>query len=139
GGNDTVTVDVNGTSLVNVPILFDGGGGTDTLFVQGTPTTPVDEVIYAPGPDVNRGQLLYENVANARLMTIEFLNLEPVFDFVPSTTLTVNGTNSDNFFDYRASGAFAGAGRVSVDTYERIEFSNKANLLMRGFAGNDQF
>jgi len=39
GGDDHVTVDVNGTALIAVPITFDGGSGSDLLTVQGTPST----------------------------------------------------------------------------------------------------
>jgi hypothetical protein len=115
GGDDTVNVDVNSpaSGLIQATgITYDGGAGLDQLFIFGTPATAVDEVIYAPGPDVTRGQLFYENAANARLMTIEFQNLEPVSDLIPAATLTVHGTNSDNVIDYRASGTTT-RGRVT--------------------------
>ena len=93
-------------------------------------------MIYVPGPDVTRGQLFYENAANTTLMQIEFANLEPVFDAVFAATLRVHGTNSDNVIDYRPGGV-AGHGRVTVDTYEAIHFTNKTNLILNGFAGSD--
>jgi len=53
-------------------------------------------VIYAPGPAVTEGRLLYKDVNNATLMKIDFINLEPVQDNVPAAILTVYGTGADN-------------------------------------------
>jgi len=138
-GDDQLNVNVGagiGSDVIAVPITFDGGAGLDQLSIVGAPATAVDEVIYAPGPDVTRGQLFYENAANVTLMKIEFANLEPVFDSVVAATLRVHGTNSDNVIDYRSDGIL-GNGRVTVDTYEAIHFTNKTNLILNGFAGSD--
>ncbi len=138
GGNDRVTVDIDTTSPIIVPILFDGGFGADELTVTGTPTTAIDEVIYTPGPATGAGNLRYENAANARLMSIEFANLAPVVDLVPAAILTVNGTNANNAINY-GPGSVATNGLVSVDGFETIEFSNKATLVLNGLAGDDKF
>ena len=134
GDDDVVTVDVDGPSdVIGVPITFDGGGGSDLLAVIGDPATTVDEVIYAPGPDVTEGRLTYEG-AGALLMTIDFANLEPVKEAVVAGTLTVLGTNADNAINYvegpnsgNAAAPFNGAitGLVSIDGFETIEFANK--------------
>ena len=36
-GNDTLLVNINGTTPISTPIEFDGGSGSDLLLVQGTP------------------------------------------------------------------------------------------------------
>jgi Ca2+-binding RTX toxin-like protein len=131
GGDDRVKVDVGGTALVAVPIMFDGGANSDTLQVVGTPSTGVTAATYSPGPGVTEGRL--QHVGGAT-MTIDFANLEPVLDTVPGT-LTVNATDADNAIDYRASGA---NGLVSVDAFESIEFSNKTALTINALAGSDE-
>jgi hypothetical protein len=138
-GDDALTVDVDGpgSNLMAVPITYDGGLGKDTLTVSGSPLTTVDEVIYTPGPAVNQGRLAYESVEDERLMTIDFLNLEPVVDLVPAATLTVNGTNADNAINY-AAGSAASRGLVSVDAYESIAFANKTTVRINGLAGSDE-
>jgi hypothetical protein len=136
GGDDSVTVDVGSTDVIGVPITFDGGGGSDSLTVSGTPATAVNEVIYSPGADVTSGRLLYENAANAVLMTINFANLEPVVDLVAAAMLTVNATNANNAINYTVGGVVTN-GLVSVDGFETIEFSNKQNLILNGLAGSD--
>ncbi|MBL7044120.1 MAG: pre-peptidase C-terminal domain-containing protein [Pirellulaceae bacterium] len=136
GGDDTVTVNAGGTDVIGVPITFDGGGGSDLLTVTGTPATEVDEVIYTPGQAVTDGRLLYQNAADATLMTIDFTNLEPVNDFVVAANLTVNGTAEENDITYTV-GAAANIGRVTVDGFERIDFNNKTNLNLNGNNGGD--
>ena len=139
GGDDTLTVDVGSTDVIGVPITFDGGGGSDTLTVSGTPATAIDEVIYTPGANVTAGRLLYEDVANTTQMTIDFVNLEPVVDLVPANTLTVNGTNDANSISYRQTPGDATRGRVTVDSFEFIDFANKVNLTLNGLNGSDEF
>lgn len=136
GGDDVVTIDIGVDGAIPLPLTFDGGLGSDTLIVQGD--AGVDEVIYRTGPAVNEGRLTYEDFGNAVLMTIDFLNLEPVIDLVPAATLTVNGTNASNAFTY-GEGAVAGRGLVSVDGFEGIEFANKTTLALNGLGGMDTF
>ncbi|MBN2217139.1 MAG: hypothetical protein JW719_07165 [Pirellulales bacterium] len=135
-GDDLVTIDVGSSDVVRTPITFDGGNGSDALVVSGTPLTAVNEVIYRPGPAVGQGRLAYENAANAALMTIDFLNLEPVVDLVPAATLTVFGTPSPNTINY-TQGSMATNGLVTVDNFESMEFANKTQLVLNAMAGND--
>ena len=148
GSDDTVTVDVDGALLsdvIDVPITFDGGAGSDTLMVVGTPPTEVDGVVYTPGPDVASGRLVYEDEEALPLMTIDFAHLDPVIDLVTAATLTVNGTNGDNAISY-ARGPNTGedlvgaavTGLVSVDGFETVEFANKTRLVIDGLAGSDE-
>ncbi|MEM7311707.1 MAG: dockerin type I domain-containing protein [Planctomycetota bacterium] len=145
GGDDGVTVQVDDIDLIGVPITFDGGAGSDSLIVDGTPATAVTTTTYRPGPDVTEGRLTYD--AN---MTIDFVNLEPVFDFVPADNLVVNGTNAANGFSY-TQGDFTGppanpinvlglvTGKVAVDGFETIEFAAKETLVLNGLGGSDEF
>jgi hypothetical protein len=137
-GDDSVTVNVNGTAPIANPITFDGGLGADLLTVTGTPGAlapdAFDEVIYTPGPLNNKGRLEYLD-GGAREMLIDFVDLEPVFDFTAATTLTVFGTNASNAINY--SGGALNNGRVSVDGFETIEFQGKTNLVINALSGSD--
>ncbi|MCA9121452.1 MAG: hypothetical protein KDB11_14780 [Planctomycetales bacterium] len=137
GGDDLVTVDETG-GLIAPLITFDGGSGSDALAVTGT--TLVTNASYTPGASVTEGRLRYDT------MTIDFVNLEPVYDNVLATNLTVNGTNASNAINYtagpKAAAVFAAAtatGLVSIDGFETIEFANKGTLILDGMAGDDDF
>ncbi len=132
GGDDTVTIDVDATPLITVPITFDGGANSDLLQVQGTPTGGAVSATYRPGPAVTEGRLTWVNAAT---MTVDIANLEPVIDLVPGT-LTVQGTDADNAIDYRAAGV---NGLVSVDGFETLQFANKTDVTLNGGAGSDAF
>lgn len=140
GGDDDVVVNVEspGSDVIGVPITFNGGGGSDLLTVRGNPATAIDEVVYTPGQAVTDGRLVYEDAADAALMTIDFTELEPVVDLVVAANLTVNGTNGANSISY-GQGAVAATGLVAVDGFEAIEFSNKAQLNLNGNGGSDEF
>ena len=131
-GNDVVYVDVNGTALISVPITYNGGAGNDTLNVSGTPTNPVTSTTYLPGPGDTEGELFYDSLSDMR---IRFTGLKPVFDFVPAAALFVNGTNGDDAINY-GPGAFdpVNDGRISINNFETIEFSNKTSLVLNGLA-----
>ena len=140
GGDDDLTVDVNSadSDVIDVPITFDGGNGSDLLTVTGAPATTVDEVVYRPGPATDAGRLAYENGANVALMTIDFLGLEPILDNVVAATLTVNGTAAAETINYDDGVITPGTnGRVTVDRFESVEFSNKTNLTINALAGDD--
>jgi hypothetical protein len=140
GGDDQVNVNVGAAIASDVianPISFDGGTGRDLLDVFGAPPTTVDESIYSPGPAIGQGALRYEDASNARLMGIDFVNLEPVIDLVAATTLTVNGTDADNAISYRGPQVIGAGGNVAVDGLESIDFSNKTNLVINGLGGSD--
>ncbi|SMP75586.1 Dockerin type I repeat-containing protein [Neorhodopirellula lusitana] len=133
-GDDELIVDVGGTDLLHGPtITFDGGDGSDLLTTTGTPGTAVTTVTYTPGQAIDEGRLVYDN---GDLMTIDFVNLEPVVDLIVAASLIVNGTNSSNAINYSA-GSVAANGLLSVDGFETIEFSNKANLTINGLSGHD--
>jgi len=141
GNDDLVTVDVGvatPSDLISVPILFDGGTGRDQLTVQGTPPpgNTISTVTYTPGPAVHQGRLAYDGATSD--MTIDFLNLEPVFELVAAASLIVNGTNVPNTINYQ-QGSVATRGLVLVDEFESIEFENKVALVINGLGGEDNF
>ena len=138
GGDDMVTVD-NSTGLINVPITYDGGSGSDTLLVTGT--TAVQQVEYFPGPDVLEGRLAYSltwGPPPSRDMVIDFINLEPVIDLVVAANLTVNGTPGDDVINVEPGPAGPPVqGQVTVNNFELIDFANKTTLVVNGQAGSD--
>ena len=132
-GDDTFTVDVGGTDLIDMPIFFDGGVGSDLLVVQGNPTPNVTSVTYTPGLQPDEGRLTYDADTP---MTIDFDNLEPVVDLVPALSLFVNGTNANNAITY-SLGSIGNRGLVSIDGFETIDFENKTNLEINALDGDD--
>ncbi len=142
GGDDTLTVDTAG-GPITLPINYDGGDNSDLLQVIGD---PVDTVTYTVGPQVQEGKITHDDDAdpsNGVLLSIDFENLEPFQDNVVAANLVVNGTNADNAISYGngpGGGIFVGAtGLVSVDSFETIEFNNKATLVLNGLGGSDNF
>ena len=136
-GDDEVAIQVGGTNLIDVPITYDGGPGSDTLRASGSPSMTVDEVVYRPGPNNDEGRLTYENEFDVPLMTIDFLGLEPIIDLIPAMTATVFGTNADNAITYTQSPLSGTWGRVAVDGFETLHFTNKTNLRIDGLGGAD--
>ena len=137
-GDDRLTVDLEGTDLVTTPIVYNGGTGSDTLFVQGTPTTAIETVTYTPGLQPDEGRMAYDTFdADASPnMVIDFDNLEPVVDLVAAANLLVTGNGANNAITYTV-GSVSTRGLVSVDGFETIEFANKATLALSGLGGDD--
>ena len=147
GGDDTLTVDVGGTDLINVPIFYDGGTGSDTLIIQGESSSEVTSVTYTSGLQVDEGRLDYVAIPDVIIvngnggppnttMAIDFDNLEPVVELVPAAILNVNGTNANNAITY-TEGSAANRGLVSIDGFETIEFENKTALEIFAQGGAD--
>jgi Dockerin type I domain/RTX calcium-binding nonapeptide repeat (4 copies) len=128
-GNDSLTVDsTNGA----IPILinFDGGNNADLLTLTGGTAT---SDTYAVGPNVTEGTSSI--VIGGVTQVVRFNALEPVIDLVAGP-LVVHATNADNAINY-SQGSVAANGRVSIDGFETIEFSNKTNLTINALAGSD--
>ncbi|MDA1053079.1 MAG: dockerin type I domain-containing protein [Planctomycetota bacterium] len=129
-GFDRLTVDsTNGA--IPIPITYDGGQDYDSLTLTGGTAT---SDIYSPGP--NPGQGLSTIVIGGVTQTVSFTGLEPVIDLVAGP-LVVNANNSDNAINYDQSLNNAAWGRVSIDSLETIEFSNKTTLTINALAGSD--
>lgn len=146
GGNDTLIVD-SSHGLLTVPagIRFDGGIGFDRLDLtqSGGPTRASSTLNI--GADPGAGQSILADGADTQ--TVFFQNLQPVTDVVPAATFQISSTpgiasllDADNAVTYTV-GQILGvvAGRVTVDAFEPIEFSNKTDLVIDLGAGDDTF
>lgn len=140
GGNDQLTVDSShGLITLAEGIHFDGGGASDTLSLTqtGGPTHGSD--VYSVGPGAGEGTSHINDGAISQI--VYFQNLEPVLDNVPATSFTVNGTTASNAISSivgPGGGSFTGAtGKITIDTFESIEFNNKTSLTINGLGGGD--
>jgi hypothetical protein len=140
-GNDSLTVDST-TAPFLIPIVYDGGVGTDSLMLTGG-TASTDT--YTPGPTPGSGtSSIVFTSGGGGTQTVNFINLEPVLDNVTATTAIVNGTDADNAINYTQGpgssegGFFTGnTGLVTIDSQESYEFNNKTNLVINALAGSD--
>jgi Calx-beta domain. len=146
GGNDFFSVTATLSGLLEPSptppfIYFDGGTGSDSLQVTGTPDTPVDHVVYDPGPGVSEGKLTYtDDSVIAPRMYLQFVNLELVAELLTAPDLIINGTNGDNAINYQdVGGGIFGVGLVTVDGFAPIQFVGKTVLSLDGLAGVDAF
>jgi hypothetical protein len=140
--NDTLTVDVSGGVIpLRDKIRFEGRGGFDTLNVNdsGSPQTPfTDEAI-------NIGSHPGDGTHTLDGQTIEFTGLEPINTNVLATNFTIGSqpglasllqdANQINYTAGQTNGPTWG--RVTVDNFEPMEFSNKGKLLLDAGAGGD--
>ncbi len=153
GGTGNDVLEVFSTFVpVTIPITYDGGTGTDALFLSSGGPNGLAAVTdtYTPGSQFGSGSdvLTFASGSNPPTESIYFQNLAPVFDLVPGP-IAVNGTNAVNAINYsegfsNLTNFLAGTlsptwGQVSVDSYEPIEFINKTTLAINGLAGGDQF
>ena len=123
---------------VTIPVTYDGGSGNNALILSsgGPAGLAATSDVYAAGPQLGAGSDTLTFAGGTE--SVNFTNLAPVTDTVPSALLTVNGTNADNAIDYTA-GATTALGRVSIDGQEYIDFNNKVTLTIDGLGGNDVF
>jgi hypothetical protein len=135
GGNDTLIVD-SSNGLISVPlgIRFDGGTGFDLLRLEQTGGDEQDSDTYSVGPDIGDGTSTI--IGDTGEQRVQFFDLEPVIDLVPSVTLVVNATPEHNAINY-TQGSVAANGLIAVDNYEAIEFSNKDVVTINAGVGND--
>ena len=141
-GDDTLYVDAT-NDLIGAHISYDGGSGDDVLEVSGQ---AVARNTYHVGPENSSGRLEYEETLGTVAMRIDFANLEPVLDNVPSVQLVVNATAANNaitlvdgpntqpFFNLTPV-----TGLITVDGFESYEFAAKATVVLNGGAGSDTF
>jgi hypothetical protein len=135
GGNDTLIFDsTNGLISVAVGTRYDGGTQHDTLQLLQTGGTQLSD-LYSIGPNNGDGSSTITGATGVQL--VEFQNIEPVLDLVPSPSLVVVGTAAANSIDYRA-GVPAGTGAVLIDNFEPMIFSNKVALTIEALGGSDE-
>ena len=154
-GDDKMIVD-DSTSLLTVPIFYDGdngydfvaegfgdpptqGNGFNSLVITQSGGAAQTSDTYSVGPNVGEGSDVIGGGGNTQ--TIQFENLAPVQDNVPSLAVTINGTPAANAINYTqgpGGGIFVGStGLVTVDNQESYEFNNKATVVINGLAGSD--
>ncbi len=158
GGNDNLIVD-SSNGLINVPngIRYDGDGacpgeappvgldrGVDTLTLQQTdgPTITSDTLGVGALPGSGVSTIVADP---GNIQTVYFEELEPVVDNVPSPTFTINAgvvgslLNESNAINYTASDLFGATwGKVTIDAFEPIHFTNKVDLSVDAGAGSDE-
>ena len=142
-GNDTLTVDsTNGLITLSEGIHFDGGGGFDRLDMRQTSGSPTSETVHVgqtPGDGVN------VIVGPGGMQTVQFENLEPFTTNVPAADFNITSVaglssllQDDNQINYSDSPLLGATwGRVTVDNFEFIDFTNKDNLTIDAGAGSD--
>ncbi len=143
GGRDTLIVDSsNGLVNVDLGIRFDGGTGFDQLqLVQMGGDLQTSETL-APGATPGSGRSII--VGDSGTQIVDFENLEPVLTNVPVMDFTVAAIpglasllQDDNQITYLTGTLLANSGRLEIDNFEPIEFSNKTNLIVDAGSGDD--
>ncbi len=158
GGNDNLIVDsTNGLINVSNGVRYNGDGacpgipngagfnrGVDRLTLQqtGGPTRVSEQV--AVGATVGTGVSTIADAGIGNSQTVFFEELEPLVSNVPAASFIINGgvvgtlLNSDNAINYSSSDLFGIAwGKVSIDAFETIHFTNKTLLTIDAENGSD--
>ncbi len=158
GGNDNLIVDsTNGLINVSNGIRYNGDGacpgipngagfnrGVDRLTLQqtGGPTRVSEQV--AVGATVGTGVSTIADAGIGNSQTVFFEELEPLVSNVPAASFIIDGgvvgtlLNSDNAINYSSSDLFGIAwGKVSIDAFETIHFTNKTLLTIDAENGSD--
>ncbi len=166
GGNDNLIVD-SSNGLISVPngIKYDGDhgcpddqeddffnspgiGGFDqlTLVQTGGPTIVTDTL--SPGATPGEGRSVIADNAGG-VQRIDFQYLEPIIDSVPSPNFTIAAVaglasvlQSSNAINYQPASLIPPplgtvGGRITIDNFEPIEFTNKDALIIDAGAGSD--
>lgn len=137
--NDTLTVDST-AGLIAPPngIDYNGGAGFDRLNLIQTGGLRGNSRI-------NVGSLPGSGQSIIDTQIVNFSNIEPVTDAVPAGNFSVGSVASlasllqgSNAISYSPSSLLANGGRVTVDFFEPIEFTNKTILTVDAGAGSDE-
>jgi hypothetical protein len=143
-GNDQMTVD-SSTSLLNLSggIAYDAGIGFDQLNLAqtgGSATGVTDTLAIGATNGSGRSTI----VSGANTQRVDFENLEPVTDNVAAATFSITSAaglasllQTDNVITYQNGLLLVGGARVTVDTFEPIEFLNKTGLTIVAGEGAD--
>ena len=150
GGNDNLIVDsTNGLINASNGIRYDGDGacpgvpngagydrGFDKLTLVQTAGTTHASTSYNVGPGIGSGKHTIVGNGADGTQTVWFEELEPVVDLVPAASLLVNATPESNAINY-SQGVVVANGKITIDNYESIEFSNKTSLTLDAGNGDD--
>lgn len=121
---------------------FSDGNGFDQLILTqlqaGGPAISAGTL--APASEPGAGQSILSDGAASQ--NIFFQNLEPVFDLVPAAAFDIASViafasvlDASNAITYADGGG--GNGKVTIDDFEPIYFSNKGDVSIRTGAGDD--
>jgi hypothetical protein len=123
------------------PVTFNGQGGADFLNLKDTGTGATSDT-YTPGPIAGSG--ISTIVFPSGTQTVSFSGLSPVFDFVPSPTVSVAASAASSTILYTEGDSApltpsATWGAVTINNLETLNFINKVSLLIGATAGSDSF
>ncbi len=146
-GNDTLTVDSSsGLIAIDNAIRFDGGSGNDRINVVQVGGPAITSESLFIGSSTGHG--IHQLLTASTMQRIEFDGLEPFTTNVAAPTFNITSVpnlasllQDDNQISYeQGTPALLGpnAGRVTVDSFEPIEFINKMTLVIDAGAGSDE-
>ncbi|MFO0819097.1 MAG: dockerin type I domain-containing protein [Pirellulales bacterium] len=145
GSNDDDILTVNSTNgLIDLPggIRFFGGSGQDGLVLTqtGGPERELERV--EPGSNPGQGTSIISDGAADQIVYFE--GLEPIQSNVPAASFTIAAfpaaasiLQSNNAINYSAHPLNNTFGRVTIDSFEPIDFQNKGTLVIDAGAGDD--
>ena len=165
GGNDNLIVDsTNGLINVSLGIRYNGDGkcpfipdvpddgagydrGFDRLTLLQTDGPTHTLGTYDVGPQIGSGKYVISDGLIGADQTIFFEELEPIVDVVPVASYAITATPEHNAITM-AIGPNSGTvnvlnpagdltAAVTIDNYESVEFSNKADVTINAGNGND--
>ncbi|MFO0867988.1 MAG: dockerin type I domain-containing protein [Pirellulales bacterium] len=117
-------------------ITFDGGEGFDSVTVLGGNGFTNERLNV--GPDGGSGSHTLDS------QTINFQNIEPFTTNVGAANFTLSSVpgiasllDADNAITLTDGQILAGGGRITVDSFEPVEFANKTNLTIDAGNGDD--
>ncbi len=152
-GNDSLDVD-SSSGLASFPggILFNGGAGRNSLEFTQTVSTVLNPLpnnstqtsdVYSVGPNAGEGTSVITGASGTQ--TVDFQNLTPVYDDVPATNATVNGTNAANAINYIeglpapvavSTTSGLGVSPIQITTAVPTDFVAGDTVEITGVAGN---
>ncbi len=140
GDDDSLEIDASG-GVIPLPqsIRFVADGGFDTVIATDTSRSLFNEETVAIG------SLPGDGIHTLDDQVVEFSGIEPLVTNVIVANLRISSDSGlasllqdDNRITYLASPRFGAAyGRVTIDNFEPIDFTNKQNLTIESREGDD--
>jgi hypothetical protein len=108
-GSDTFTIGnangLVGTSL-SLPIIFNGGPGSDMLVLQGNPGGAAITETYSTATSTGAGTIINNN--SVIQQNLSFTGVEQIVDTVPANQLIINTNNASNYVQILNGGVYSG-------------------------------
>lgn len=145
GGEDNLIVDsTNGLITVDMGIRYDGGLGDDQLTLDQATGQGDQQLTETITVGATAGSGIDRITGPTGIQEVHFERLEPINTNVPAATLTVDGAligsllHGANQVTYDQSDLFGATwGRVTIDAFEPVHFTNKTNLVVNAENGDD--